>query len=155
MPTPERVDLGKTSPDAKSALSALDRVVRDLAEGAGIEEGLLDLVRLRASQINGCEFCLGLHTAEALEHGERDDRLEKLASWRDSTAFTAREKAALRLTEAITLVADGRVSDADYITCSAELSSDELASIAWASITINAYNRLAIASRYQLPRNQV
>ncbi|MFJ4559253.1 carboxymuconolactone decarboxylase family protein [Streptomyces massasporeus] len=108
---------------------------------------LLELVRIRASQINGCAFCLDLHTRHARGQGETEQRLHTLAAWRETPFFTERERAALALTEAVTLVHDGRVPDAVYAEAAEVFDENQIAALIWAATVINAYNRIAIATR--------
>ncbi|MFF7374064.1 carboxymuconolactone decarboxylase family protein [Streptomyces massasporeus] len=108
---------------------------------------LLELVRIRASQINGCAFCLDLHTRDARGQGETEQRLHTLAAWRETPFFTERERAALALTEAVTLVHDGRVPDAVYAEAAEVFDENQIAALIWAATVINAYNRIAIATR--------
>lgn len=117
------------------------------AREAGVEPELLELVRIRASQINGCAFCIDMHTKDALAAGEDTQRLFLLDAWRESPGYSDRERAALALTEAITLVHDGQVPDDVYAAAAGVFSEAELAAVMWAAIVINAYNRIAISSR--------
>jgi AhpD family alkylhydroperoxidase len=117
------------------------------AKEAGLEPELLELMRIRASQINGCGFCLDMHTKDARAKNETEQRIYALNAWRETDFYTARERAALTLTEAVTLVSDGRVSDQVYQEAADVFTEDELAALIWTAITINAYNRVAIATR--------
>lgn len=142
-----RLDLGSRTPDTFGALHALASKSTERAVEAGLPPLLLELIRIRASQINGCEFCLAMHTEQARAAGERDDRLEVLAQWRDSALFSEPERAALDLAEAVTLVHDGHVSDEIYARASAYFDEERLAHLLWTSTLINAYNRLAVSTR--------
>jgi len=117
------------------------------AQAAGVEPELLELVRIRASQINGCAFCIDMHTKDSRAKGETEQRIYALNAWQETPFFTPRERAALALTEAITLVHDGRVPDPVYEAAAAVFTADELAAVIWAGVVINAYNRIAIATR--------
>ena len=112
-----------------------------------LEPSLLELVKLRASQINGCAYCLDMHTKDARAHGESEQRLYLLDAWRESPFYSQRERAALAWTEAVTLVAESRVPDAVYEEVRQQFSDDELLALTMSVITINAYNRLNVAMR--------
>ncbi len=114
---------------------------------AGLEPGLLSLVEMRASQINGCAFCLDMHSKEAKIHGERELRLYALPAWRESFLYSDRERAALAWTEAVTRLGEHGVSDAAFADASAQFSEPELAQLTLAISLINAWNRLAISFR--------
>ena len=116
------------------------------AEGS-IEEALRDLVHIRASQINGCAFCLDMHVKEATLHGERPLRLHHLAIWRESALFSPRERAALGWTEAVTRLGDHGVSDETYAETLAELTEQEISDLTFEVVSINGWNRLSIAFR--------
>lgn len=146
----ERVNLGKALPELYKTVAQLDKLAAEAARAAGVSERLSHLIRLRASQINGCAFCTRMHTRDAIAVGESVDRISVLPAWRETSYFDAREQAALELVEAITLVADGHVPDEVYERAASRLSRDEIAAIEWLSIVINAWNRIAIASRYSV-----
>jgi AhpD family alkylhydroperoxidase len=112
-----------------------------------LEPSLLELVKLRASQINGCAYCLDMHTKDARARGESEQRLYLLDAWRESPFYSARERAALAWTEAVTLVAESRVPDAVYEEARRQFSDDELLALTMAVATINAWNRLNVALR--------
>ena len=116
-------------------------------EQSGIEASLLHLIETRASQINGCAYCLDMHTKDARALGESEQRLYLLPAWRESPQFSAREKAALAWTEAVTLVADGFVPDAVYEEARREFSDDELLGLTMAVVAINAFNRMNVSMR--------
>lgn len=113
--------------------------------GGAVDAAILDLVAIRASQIDGCGFCVGMHVKQATMHGERALRLHHLAAWRESTLFAPRERAALAWTEAWTMLAPGGVPDAIYERVHAELSEKELSDLTFEIMTINAWNRVKIA----------
>src|SRR5213596_1301533 len=106
----ERINYSKVAPEGIRALSGLEAYVRS----SGFEPGLLDLVKTRASQLNQCAFCIDMHTKDARANGETEQRLYALSAWRETPFFTERERAALAMTEAVTLVHDGHVPDAVY-----------------------------------------
>jgi AhpD family alkylhydroperoxidase len=124
------------------ALHRLSELVKD----SGLEPGLQELVKLRASQINGCAFCIDMHSKDALEAGESEQRLFALNAWRETTFFNDRERGALNLTEAITLVATTHVPEAVINEAADVFSPDELSRLVYLIIEINAWNRLAITT---------
>ena len=138
-----RTDFYKASPDALKAMIALEGAVNKL----GLESFLLDLIKLRASQINGCAFCVDLHSSDARKAGESERRLYAVAVWREAPFFTARERAALAWTEAITLVSQTHAPDADYEELRAHFNEAEQVNLTVAIATINSWNRLAIGFR--------
>jgi AhpD family alkylhydroperoxidase len=144
----ERINLGKSAPDLYQAMGALDRLARETLASAGIAEGFAHLLRLRASQINECAYCIRLHTRDALAKGEPAERASVIAAWRETQYFTEKERAALQLVEAITLIADGQVPDSVYESAAAVLGKDEIVAVEWLAVVINAWNRIAISSRY-------
>ncbi|MER5833239.1 carboxymuconolactone decarboxylase family protein [Streptomyces sp. NPDC002130] len=147
-----RVALKEITPDVSAAMGSLHAAAVSAAQDAKLEPELLELVRIRASQINGCAFCLDLHTRDAREQGETERRLHTLNAWRETPFFTERERAALALTEAVTLVHDGRVPDAVYAEAAAVFDENQIAALIWTATVINAYNRIAIATR-MVPKN--
>ncbi|NKE61834.1 carboxymuconolactone decarboxylase family protein [Lentzea sp. PSKA42] len=149
-----RVNLKSVTPDVSAAMRALHVAAADSAARAGLPVLLLDLLRLRVSQINGCEFCMDLHARDARAAGESPERLDALFAWPASTRFDAREKAALALAEAITLVHDGRVPDGVYRAAATEFGEDGTAALIWVCTVINAYNRIAVSTRMVPPAPQ-
>jgi AhpD family alkylhydroperoxidase len=113
----------------------------------GLERALLDLVRLRASQINGCAFCIDMHWKDLRAAGESEQRLYELNAWRETPFYTDRERAALAWTEAVTLITEGHVPDEVYAQARAQFSEAELANLTLAVVAINGWNRLAISFR--------
>ncbi len=144
----ERINLGKALPELYRTVAQLDQQAGAAATAAGLAPGFTHLLRLRASQINQCAFCVRLHTRDALASGESSDRIAVLPAWRETAYFTAAERAALALVEAITLVADGQVPDSVYAEAAAQLSPQALAALQWLAVVINTWNRIAISSRY-------
>jgi AhpD family alkylhydroperoxidase len=141
--TPERLDLAADARDLYRAQVALDRAVADSA----IDPSLYELVKIRASQINGCAYCIDMHTRDALAEGETQRRLFALAAWRESPLFDERERAALALTEAVTLIAtEAERIDAAYDAAAAHFPTEELAALLYAIATINTWNRLAVST---------
>ena len=138
-----RIDLMQVNPGIFQAMFALERQVRK----AGFDSKLIDLVRMRASQINGCAYCLDMHSKDARAGGETEQRLYGLDAWRETPYYSERERAALEWTEAVTLVAETRVPDDVYERVRAQFSEDELAHLTLAVVAINGWNRLNIAAR--------
>jgi AhpD family alkylhydroperoxidase len=138
-----RIDLMHTTPGIIQAMLGLERQVRQ----AGFDHRLLDLVRMRASQINGCAYCLDMHSKDARARGETEQRLYGLDAWRETPYYSARERAALEWTEALTLVAETRVPDEVYERVREQFSEDELIHLSLAIVSINGWNRLNIAAR--------
>ena len=122
---------------------ALERFVRT----CGLEHSLLELVKTRASQINGCAYCIDMHTKDARAAGETEQRLYALSAWRETTFYTDRERAALDWTEALTLISENDVSDSLYSSVREQFSDEELVNLTLAIVTINGWNRLAISFR--------
>ena len=146
----ERVNLGKSSPEAYQAVIALDRLAVAAVAEAGLTPGLGHLLKLRASQINQCAFCVRIHSADALKAGEAPDRLAVLPAWRETGYFTPQERAALALTEAVTLVAQGQVPDEVYEAAAVHLTPAQISAVEWLAVVINAWNRIAVSSRYRV-----
>jgi AhpD family alkylhydroperoxidase len=136
-----RLDYMRQSPTLFKKLVEFNGLIH---EGA-IEVGILDLVAIRASQINGCAFCVDMHVKQATIHGERALRLHHLATWRESTLFVPRERAALAWTEALTTLAPGGVPDDLYDRVRSQLSEQEVSDLTFEIMTINAWNRVNIA----------
>jgi AhpD family alkylhydroperoxidase len=115
--------------------------------GSGLERGLIELVKIRASQINGCAYCIDMHTQDARAEGETERRIYALNAWRETPFYTNRERAALAWTEAVTRISDGGVSDALYEEARQHFDEKELVDLTWAVAAINAWNRVAINFR--------
>ncbi|MFZ5719512.1 MAG: carboxymuconolactone decarboxylase family protein [Pseudomonadota bacterium] len=120
--------------------------------GSGLEHSLIELVKMRASQINGCAFCLHMHSKDARAAGESEERLHLLAAWRESSLYTPRERAALAWTEALTLVAQTGAPDTDYEGLKAHFGEAEVVDLTMLITAINAWNRIAVGFRSQHPR---
>jgi len=120
----------------------------------GLEPGLHELVKIRASQINGCAFCLHMHTSDARKHGEREERIYLLSAWRESRMFTPRERAALAWTEALTLITQGHAPDEVYAEVAQAFTQEEIVKLTLAITTINAWNRIAIGFRSVHPHDR-
>lgn len=150
-----RLDYMPVAPSASRSMYALETWVR---QSSGLEPALLELVRLRASQINGCAYCMDMHSKDALAAGERDERLHVLAAWREAPFYTDRERAALLWTEHVTLINQDHVPDRVYETARQQFTEEELVNLTMAVVVINGWNRLAIAFRsvpgeYQPPQH--
>lgn len=145
-----RINYYQVAPQAFQAQLALSQYV----DQCGLERSLWELVKIRASQINGCGFCLEMHTREARAAGETEPRLHLIAAWRESPLYTARECAALAWTEAVTLVAASRVPDDVYAEARAQFTEAELVNLTLAIGVINTWNRLNVSFRvvHPLPR---
>ncbi|MFF3905834.1 carboxymuconolactone decarboxylase family protein [Streptomyces sp. NPDC001848] len=142
----QRIFIDKQSPAAYQALVRTSEAVRAVAAEAGLDRTLVELVNLRVSQINGCAYCLNVHTNAALRAGETPQRLGVLAAWRDTELFTPDERAALALAEATTAVADGMAQEAAYGTAREVLTDDQISAVIWVAVTINAFNRVSVMS---------
>lgn len=150
-----RIDQNRVAPAAMQAMLGLEQYVRS----SGLEPALLDLVRLRASYLNGCAYCVDMHTKDARAAGESEQRLYAVPVWRETPFFTPRERAALTWAETVTEVGRTRVPDAVYDEVRAEFSESELVDLTMAIVAINGWNRLTVSFRaepgtYQ-PRPQV
>ena len=138
-----RIDITRVNPGIMQAMFALERQIRK----SGLDETLLELVRMRASQINGCAYCLDMHSKDARARGETEQRLYGLNAWRETPYYSARERAALEWTEALTLVSETHVPDDVYERVREQFSEDELVHLTLAVVAINGWNRLNIAAR--------
>lgn len=135
-------------PDVISAMVAFEKAV----VSSGLEHSLIELVKMRASQINGCAFCLHMHSQDARAHGETEERLHMLAAWWESSLFTAREKAALTWTDSLTLISQTRAPDADYAVLREQFDEAETVKLTMLIGAINVWNRLAVGVRSAHPR---
>lgn len=136
----QRLDHFSTAPELFKPLLALEAALKD----SGLEHRLLELVKLRASQINGCAFCIHMHTHDARAAGESEDRMHLLNAWRESTLYSERERAALAWTEALTSVAETGAPAADYETMAARFTPREQVALTLTVTAINSWNRIAI-----------
>jgi len=139
----QRLDYKSASPKGFAAMLTLESHAR----GSGLEHGLLELVKTRASQLNGCAFCLDMHTKDARAAGETEQRLYLLPAWREAPLYTPRERAALAWAEAVTLLRDQEVPDAVYQQARAEFDEKSLVDLTLAIVAINGWNRLSVAFR--------
>src|SRR5262249_4253787 len=138
-----RLNDGRVAPGVYTAMDALDQYLAT----CGLEESLMHLVKLRASQMNGCAYCLDMHWKDLRAIGEGEQRLYSLDGWKECGYYSARERAALAWTEAVTFVSDGRVGDEFYTEAKSHFTDKELSDLTLAIATINAWNRLSIAGR--------
>jgi AhpD family alkylhydroperoxidase len=148
VPVERRVFIDKQSPTAYRAQLAAAEASRAVAAEAGLDRRLVELVNLRVSQINGCAYCLHVHTRAALREGETAQRLGVLPAWRDTELFTARERAALALAEATTTPSDAALQQAAYGVARETLTEEEISAVIWVAIAINAFNRVSIMSKH-------
>lgn len=149
-----RIFIDKQSPKVYHALVQTAEAVRAVAAEAGLDRVLVELVNLRVSQLNGCAYCLHVHTRAALRAGETPQRLGVLAAWRDTELFTPAERAALALAEAATAAADTAAQDAAYAAAREVLTDDQTSAVVWVAVTINAFNRVSIMSRHPVRADQ-
>lgn len=138
-----RIAYGRVAPGVRRAMVGLETYVND----CGLEHTLLDLVRLRASQINGCAFCIDMHAKDLRAAGESEQRVYMLDAWRESPFYSDRERAALAWTEAVTLVTSGHVPDEVYEQARQQFSEQELVNLTLAIVAINGWNRLNVSFR--------
>src|SRR6516165_561694 len=139
-----RLEPAKASPAAYHAMLGLESFV---SKSSKLEVSLLELVKMRASQVNGCASSIDMHSKDARMNGETEQRLYALSAWRETTFFTNRERAALSWTEALTLITEGRAADEVYAEVRNEFGEEELVNLSLVIITINGWNRLAIGFR--------
>ena len=139
----ERLNYATVSPDALKAMRELEKYVA----ASGLERSLYELVKTRASQINGCAYCLDMHTKDARKAGETEQRLYALSAWRETPFFTDRERAALEWTEALTLISENDVPDSLYDGVHKHFDENEMVALTMAIVAINGWNRLAIGFR--------
>ena len=141
-----RLNYVKVAPGAYRAMSQLEQYVRQ----CGLEKSLVELIKIRASQINGCGYCIDMHTKDARLAGESEQRIYLLSAWREAPFYTERERAALEWAETLTLIADNQVPDEIYERVKPHFTDEELVNLSVAVATINAWNRLAISFRSEV-----
>ena len=146
-----RVHLSKSAPEAYKTLSAFSKAVGGIAEGAGVDARLKELVQIHVSQLNGCAYCVRVHVERAAKAGITADEIAQLPVWRESGVFTDRERAGLELAESFTFISEEGVSDDVYDRVGGILSEQEYIGLSWILVAINAFNRVAIAGRYSVP----
>jgi AhpD family alkylhydroperoxidase len=138
-----RLNHAITGSIAYRAMSQLERAVRN----CGLESSLIELVKIRTSQVNGCAYCIDMHTKDARAAGESEQRIYLLSAWRESPFYSERERAALEWAESLTLIADNHVPDDIYERVATHFTEEELANLTLAVVTINGWNRFAISFR--------
>ena len=145
--TTGRLEFGSRAPGFLRALIQLDRAATKELDLAGIDPRVRELIRIRASQLNGCAYCIDMHTKDARAIGETEQRIYALSAWRETPFFTDRERAALAFTETVTMLADTRVPDDAYAALAAEYSEQEIAALISLIVMINAWNAVGVATR--------
>lgn len=141
-PNQERFSVRQSSPELFGAYAGLEQAVHQ-----ALDPALYELIKMRASQLNGCAFCLDMHSKEARAQGETEQRLYLLSGWREAPVYTRQERAALGLTEAVTLIAENHVPDDVWEEAAQAFTRQELGGVLMAIVTINGWNRIAITSR--------
>jgi AhpD family alkylhydroperoxidase len=148
---PVRLDFDRLAPGFSRAMARLDQAATKELDTAGIDARLRELIRIRASQLNGCAYCIDMHTKDARAIGETEQRLYGLAAWEETPYFTARERAALAFTEAVTRLADTHVPAQAYQEVAAEFSPQEIAALVSLLVAINAWNAIGVSTRAWVP----
>ena len=143
-----RFDYRALAPEAVQAMLALERYLAQCS----LDHTFIHLLKLRASQINGCAFCIDMHAADARAGGETEQRLYALSAWRETPFFTPRERAGLAWIESVTLLAETHIPDGVYVETQQHFSTQEIVDLTFVASTINAWNRIAVAAR-ALPRS--
>jgi AhpD family alkylhydroperoxidase len=145
--TTGRLEFGSRAPGFLRALIQLDRAATKELDLAGIDPRVRELIRIRASQLNGCAYCIDMHTKDARAIGETEQRIYALSAWRQTPFFTDRERAALAFAETVTMLADTHVPDGAYAAVAAKYSEQEVAALISLIVTINAWNAVGVATR--------
>jgi AhpD family alkylhydroperoxidase len=148
---PVRLDFDNLAPAFSKAMSHLDHAATKELDRVGFDPKLRELVKLRASQLNGCAYCVDMHTKDARAIGETEQRLYALPVWRETPFFTSRERAALEFTEAVTTMTTDHVPQAAYDTVAAEFKQDEIAALVAQIVVINAWNAIGVSTRTWQP----
>jgi AhpD family alkylhydroperoxidase len=151
-PAHRRIFVDKQSPEAFRAMVRASEAVKATAAEAGLDRTTVELVNLRVSQLNGCAYCLDLHTRKALEAGESAQRLGVLPAWRETDVFTAVERAALALAEATNDPTDTAAQTSAYATARQVLTEEQISAVVWVAITIGAFNRVSVMSGHPVRR---
>lgn len=146
-----RVHLSRSEPEAYKALAAFSTAVHKIATANGVDDRLKELVMLHVSQLNGCAYCVRVHVERAGKAGVSTDEMMQLSVWRESDVFSEREQAALELAESFTYIHEAGIPDDVYNKVGAILSEKEYTGVSWISVSINSFNRVAIAGRYPVP----
>ncbi|MGJ1387360.1 carboxymuconolactone decarboxylase family protein [Sphingobacterium spiritivorum] len=143
----ERINIAKSEPQGYKAMSALEQYI----QASDVSKIHLELIKIRASQINGCAFCLDMHTKDALKKGETNQRIFLLNAWKETTLFTEEERVILSMTEEVTLIHEHGLSEATYLKAVELLGEQYVAQVLMAIVTINGWNRIAVSMQYQIP----
>ena len=151
MEIPVRLDFDRHAPAFSAAMSRLDRAAREELERVGFDRRLAELVRVRASQLNGCAYCIDMHTKDAKAAGETEQRIYALTAWHDAPFFDERERAALAFAEAVTLMADDHVPDEEWEAVARHYSEDELGALVSLLVAINAWNAIGVSTHAWVP----
>ena len=146
-----RLDFDANAPGFSRAMAHLDQAATKELDKVEFDVRLRELVRIRASQLNGCAYCIDMHTKDARAAGESEQRIYALPAWRETPFFTARERAALALTESVTLMPQTHVPDADFAAAAGQFSAAELGALISLIVTINAWNAIGVSTRAWLP----
>lgn len=154
MTTTQHIFLDKQHPAVWRAINGLALKVKEAAADAGIDARTLELLNVRISQINGCAYCLDLHVREALEAGETSQRLAVLPAWRDTALFTEKERAALALVESITELPSQQLREQEEGMARKSLTEEEFSVVGWVAVSMNAFNRISIASHHPVRRDR-
>ena len=144
---PVRLDFDAVSPIFSRAMAQLDHAATKQLDAVGFDPRLRELVRIRASQLNGCVYCIDVHTKDARAVGETEQRLYSLPAWRETPYFSARDRAALAFTDTVTLLAESHVPAEAYAAVAAEFTPEEIGALLGLIVTINAWNALSVATR--------
>ena len=148
---PVRIDFDELAATFSRALAHLDKATTKELDNASIDPKLRELIRIRASQLNGCAYCIDMHTKDARAIGETEQRLYSLPAWRETPYFTARERAALAFTESVTRLTQTHVPDEDFQAVAAEFNPQEIAALVSLITMINAWNAVGVSTRTWLP----
>ena len=148
----KRISLGGRDSEPAQQLRQLHALVEKTAAEAGLDQRLIELVKIRSSMLNGCAFCLDMHTRGARKLGETERRIYLLGAWRETDLYSEQERAALALTDAMTRLSETQdVPDEIYAQAAGAFTEDQYRAVAWTITVINAFNRLGVASRWKLP----
>lgn len=143
-----RIDFYAAAPDAMKAMMAMEVAIGKL----GLEPSLIELIKLRASQLNGCAYCVDLHATDMRKHGEGERRIHGVSVWREAPFYTPRERAALAWTEALTLLAQTHAPDSDYALLAEQFTPAEMVAVTMAVNAINSWNRFGVGFRKMIPQ---
>nr|WP_246128081.1 carboxymuconolactone decarboxylase family protein [Amycolatopsis rhizosphaerae] len=148
----QRISLNRRAPGLLKQLIELNNSIKKVAAEAGLDQRLLELLKIRTSQLNGCAFCLDMHVREAMESGETHKRIYLLSAWRDANVYTDQERSALALADAMTRLSETQdVADEVYEEALAHLTEDQYTAVGWAVTVMNAFNRLNVTSHTPVP----